>query len=279
MKFAVITDSSAGVSVEKAKELGIYVTRMPLMINGKEYIEEDEISRDEFIQAMRDGATVSTSQPPLGVLMNTFDELLESHDHIFYLPISSKLSGTYQTANQLARDYDNRITVIDSKLVATPLLYVTLDVKKLAELGMEPQAIKEKIENEAEMFAPLIPEDIQYLKRGGRITPTAAAIANLLKIFPILKVAEGEIDLLEKVRTHKKAIKVGIDKLLEGRSIDEYDFAVIDGDCNPELFASVVNDLEARIGKPVNQEELYPIVLAHTGPGSIAVFAYRKIIN
>lgn len=279
MKFAVITDSSAGVSVEKAKELGIYVTRMPLMINGKEYIEEDEISRDEFIQAMRDGATVSTSQPPLGVLMNTFDELLESHDHIFYLPISSKLSGTYQTANQLARDYDNRITVIDSKLVATPLLYVTLDVKKLAELGMEPQSIREKIEKEAEMFAPLIPEDIQYLKRGGRITPTAAAIANLLKIFPILKVAEGEIDLLEKVRTHKKAIKVGIDKLLEGRPIDEYDFAVIDGDCNPELFASVVSDLEARIGKPVNQEELYPIVLAHTGPGSIAVFAYRKIIN
>lgn len=277
MKFAVITDSSAGISGEKAQELGIYVTRMPLMIDGKEYIEEEDITRDEFIQAMRNGATVSTSQPPLGVLMSTFDDLLETHDHIFYLPISSKLSGTYQTALQLSKDYNGRVTVIDSKLVATPLLYITLDVKKLAEAGIDPAIIKERVELEAEMFAPLIPEDIQYLKRGGRITPTAAAIANLLKIFPILKVADGEIDLLEKVRTHKKAVKIGIEKILENRNIDDYEFAVVDGDCDSELFNNVVAELEGRVGKPVQQEMLYPIVLAHTGPGSIAVFAYKKI--
>ncbi|QIK69376.1 DegV family protein [Erysipelothrix sp. HDW6C] len=278
MKIAVITDSSAGVSQAQAAEYGIYVARMPLTIDGKEYIEEEGISRIELIAAMRRGAKVSTSQPPLGVLIETFESLLKEYDHVIFLPISSKLSGTYQTALGLASDFDNRITVIDSQFVAAPLLLLSVDVKKMADMGMDPLKIKEKVEREAEMFAPLIPEDIQYLKRGGRITPAAAAIANLLKIIPVLKVANGEIDVLEKVRTHKKALKVGFGHVFEGRNIDEYEWIVLDGDCDPKTFESLVEDVEKHIGRPAVRELLYPIVLAHTGPGSIALCAYKKLI-
>lgn len=278
MKIAVITDSSAGISKAQAEEYGIYVARMPITIDGKEYMEEEGISREDLIAAMRRGSVVGTSQPPLGAMMEQFETLLKTYDHIIFLPISSKLSGTFQTVSSIVDDFDQRITVIDSKFVAAPLLLLSKDVKQMVDNGMTPDAIKRHVEHNADMFAPLIPEDIQYLKRGGRITPTAAAIANLLKIIPVLKVANGEIDLLEKVRTHKKAVKVGVEKVTEGRNPEAYHWVVLDGDCDPKLLQQTIDDVEKITGQTVIRELLYPIVLAHTGPGSIAIAAYKKII-
>ena len=277
MKIAVVTDSSAGIPSDVAQELGIYVTRMPLMINEQEFIEDQDISRASFIEKMRNGALVKTAQPPLGHVMNLFDELLGRYDHIIYIPISSLLSGTYQTACALAQDYDDKVTVVDAKFVSGPLKILSVWANVMAKRGLEPHKIKQIIETEAYMYATLIPEDVTYLKRGGRIKPAAAAIANMVKIVPILSVANGEIDLLEKVRTNKKAVKRGVEIIIEKHDPHDYDFMVLDGDCSPELYQKVVKEVEKQTGKRPIETKLYPIVMAHTGPGSIGICAIKKL--
>ncbi len=279
MKIAIITDSSADISTQQALDLGVHVTRMPLNINGVDYIEEDGITREDFIEMMKSGAVVMTSQPPVGVLINTFEDLLKTHDHLIYIPISSLLSGTYQTARTIAFDYEDKITVIDAKFVASPLQYLIRDVKIMVEKGMEPEAIKKLVEKEAEMYAPLIPADIQYLKRGGRMSPAAATIANLLKIYPVLLVAEGKIDLLDKVRTHSKAIKSAVKSLLKKHSVKKYEFGIVEAEADPVIIKMLQEEIELETGVPCPVFKLHPIVMAHTGPGSVAIFAYKKLIK
>lgn len=279
MKIAIVTDSSAGVSSQDALDKGIYVARMPLVIDGREFMEESDISRADLVAAMRLGSSVKTSQPPLGQLINLFDSLLESHDHVIFLPISSKLSGTYQTAMALRDDYNGRLTVIDSLFVSAPLFRTTLEVKTLADSGMEPETIRELVEKESWMYASLIPDDIVYLKRGGRISSAAAAIANLLKIVPVLKVYNGEIDLADKVRTHKKAVKVGTELAFSYFDPQLHEVIVLDGDCDPKVYASLVKDIESKYNIKVIQRQLYPIVLAHTGPGTVALGIRKKLVK
>ena len=277
MKTAVVTDSSAGIPQNVADDLGIFVARMPLVIDEQDLFEDRDISREVFIEKMQNGALVKTAQPPLGHMINLFDELLQTYDHIIFIPISSLLSGTYQTACSCAQDYEGRVTVIDAKFVSGPLKILSVWVKEMVAMGMSPSDIKEHVETNAHMFAALIPEDVTYLKRGGRIKPAAAAIANMVKIVPILSVTEGEIDLLEKVRTQKKAVKRGVDIVLENHNHDDYDFMLLDGACSEDLYQKAYKEIEKQTGRPPIETKLYPIVMAHTGPGSIGICAIKRI--
>lgn len=276
MRIAIVTDSSADVSKQQALDLGIHVLRMPMVVGDDEYIEEETISRDSIIQAMLDGKSVSTSQPNIYKGLELFEELLKTHDHIILLPISSKLSGAFASFKALEDELDGKLTVIDTLFVAHPLLYMVKQAKAWAEAGVSVDKIKYELENNSRFYASLIPSDIQYLRRGGRIKPAAAAVANLLKIFPVLQVTNGEIDLADKVRTYKKALSVGINKVIEECPIDDYDFIVIDGGCPKEELESLVSEFETKVGKSVMVSELYPIILAHTGPGTIAFVAVKK---
>lgn len=276
MRIAIVTDSSADLSKQQALDLGIHVLRMPMVVGDDEYIEEETISRDSIIQAMLDGKSVSTSQPNIYEGLELFEELLKTHDHIILLPISSKLSGAYASFKALEDELDGKLTVIDTLFVAHPLLYMVKQAKAWAEAGVSVDKIKYELENNSRLYASLIPSDIQYLRRGGRIKPAAAAVANLLKIFPVLQVTNGEIDLADKVRTHKKALSVGINKVIEECPIDDYDFIVIDGGCPKEELESLVSEFETKVGKSVIVSELYPIILAHTGPGTIVFVAVKK---
>lgn len=277
MKTAIVTDSSAGISLEREQELGITVLRMPLVIDEEEHIEGSTISRESLIEAMLDGKTVRTSQPNIQNTMDTFTKLLENYDHIIYLPISKHLSGTFDTANMISQDFEGKLTVIDTECVSWPLQRMTIDVIELLEKGYTAEEIKSIIEEQSYMFAVLIPDDLQYLKRGGRIKPAAAAVANLLKIIPILSVTEGEIDLYDKVRTHKKAIATGFEKVLEFKPVEEYHWAVLNGGAEDSLVESIVENLHEKTGEPVYSGHVYPIVLAHTGPGTVAFAAVKKI--
>ncbi len=277
MKIAIVTDSSAAISLQREQELGITVLRMPLVVDNEEHLEGKTISRESLIEAMLMGKTVRTSQPNIQYTIDTFHDLLKENDHIIYLPISKHLSGTYDTAHMIAQDFDNRLTVIDTNFVSWPLQRMAMDVMELVEKGYSPEAIKEIIESQSFMYAVLIPEDIQYLKRGGRIKPAAAAAANLLKIIPILSVTEGEIDLYDKVRTHKKSLLKGYEKVLEFSPHEDYHWAVLNGGASDDLVASIVNDLKERTGQEVYSGFLYPAVLAHTGPGTVAFVAVKKI--
>lgn len=277
MKIAFVTDSSAGISLEREKEMGIYVLRMPLTINQEAHLEASTITREALIEDMKDGKVVRTSQPNIQDTIDLFESMLKEYDHIVYLPISKHLSGTYDTANMIAQDFEGKLTVIDTKFVSWPLSQMTFDAKALGDKGYKPEAIKEILEKESYMYAVLIPEDIQYLKRGGRIKPAAAAVANLLKIMPVLEVAGGEIDLYDKVRTHRKALTTGFKRVLELKPYSDYHWVVLDGECDPELVESFANDLENETGCTVIRGQLYPIVLAHTGPGTLAFGAIKKL--
>ena len=277
MKTIIVTDSSAGISKTEEKELGIHVLRMPLTIDEQDYLEGEEISREDLIQAMLEGKTVSTSQPNLQYTIDTFQKLLDKFNHIIYLPISKHLSGTFSTAYTLIDEFDGRVTVIDTDFVSWPLRVMSLQAKELVEKGYTPVEVKNILESQSFMYASLIPEDLQYLKRGGRITPAAAAVANLLKIVPVLKVTEGQIDLEEKVRTHRKAIRFALDKLQEFTPYEDYEWSVLNGGYDEEAFENIAKALEDKIKQPVNRGKLYPIVLAHTGPGSIGIVAVKKV--
>lgn len=277
MSIAIITDSSAGISAQTAIEEGIYVARMPLIVNGKEYMEEVNITRQEVLDAMLQGSLIQTSQPPVGKLMELFDELLKTHDQCLFIPISSKLSGSYQTALSIAQDYEGKVVVVDSLHVEAPLYLLTLEAKRMAESGMDAASIKTLIEEAQYMNASLIPEDIIYLKRGGRISAAAAAVANLLKIVPVLNVSNGEIDLADKVRTRKKAIKTGIELIYKDIDFNDYDVMVLNGDCDEKLLSITVKEVENITQTKVILRDISPTVLAHTGPGTIA-FAVRKKI-
>lgn len=277
MKIAVVTDSSAGITIENAEKAGIYVARMPLTIDGVDYFEEKEISRDLFLEKMKQGAVIKTSQPPLGHLVRKFDALLKDYDHILFLPISSELSSTFDTALRLSQDYDNKVTVVDAKFISVPLGLLAKQVKKMVDLGYNPEQIKNYCETEAYMWAALIPEDLNYLKRGGRVKPAVAALANMMKIVPILEVKDGAIDLVDKVRTYKKAVRRGLELTIEKHGAEDYDYYVINGGCPQDVFERTVKEIEKELKVTVIQDFIYPIVLAHTGPGTIGIGVIKKL--
>lgn len=276
-KIAIVTDSSAGISKPLEAMNNIHVLRMPIIVDDKEFIDEINITPKALIQMMKDGGKASTSQAVLGYIIDTFNELLSTYDEIIYLPISRKLSGAYTTGKLLENDsFKGKLTVVDTLSVAYPLYNLTCQARKMADQGWSSSMIKETIEKDYHFFAILIPEDIAYLKRGGRITPAAAALANLLKIIPILKVTDGEIDKFATVRTHKKAFKRSMDFLKAVENKENYDWFILDSQCEPRVLEDNIRNMkEFAPDKQVIIDHLSPIVMCHTGPGSLA-FGYTK---
>ena len=215
-KIALMCDSSADISKKQAEELDIYVVRMPIIIDGKEYIEEETIEESEIIKALREGVVVKTAQPIIGDLTKMWDELLKEYDEVFYIPLTYSLSGTCQVAIQLAEAYEGRVTVLNSEFVCYPTVKMLLTARDMFGKGYTCAQVKEIFERDGELLAILVPETLTALKNGGRISPAAAALAGLLKIQPLLNVKHGAIDLVDKVRTLKKAYKEGISYVLDG---------------------------------------------------------------
>ena len=278
MKIAVLTDSSADISIKEAKEKGLHVIRFPLIIDNEDYIEEETITVEEFTKKMYGGSLAKTSQPSVGALFKKWDGLLKEYDHIIYAAISTGISGAYNTALGQSRNYEGKVTVINTCYVAYPMQILCDEIKTMIKLGYTPNEIKEKIESSEKMDAILIPGDLQYLKRGGRISPQAASLANLLKIVPLLQVAEGKIDAYEKVRTTKKAYDVAF-KYFEERTdnYSEYYWYVVHADCET-LGKEMQERLATLTGQEVVLKKIFPVIMAHTGPGSVGIGRSKKRI-
>lgn len=278
LKIALMTDSSADISNEDAAKYGIYVLRFPLTINGIEYIEEESITLNEFTQKMYDGAIAKTAQSIIGRLLTMWDELLLTYDHVIYSPISSGLSGAYQTAMVQSKAYDGKVTVINSKCACYPHQLLCREIKKMVDRGYQPNEIKEIIEKESLMWAVLIPEDLVYLKRGGRISAAAAALGSLLKIVPLLKVENGAIDALEKVRTLKKAYAVGIELATNVENHEDYYWIVCESNAT-EKAVEIAKEMEHITNQSVTIAPIFPVIMAHTGPGTIGIGYIKKLIK
>ena len=220
-KVAILTDSNSGITQQQAAQLGIYVIPMPFFIDGEQYFEGINLSQEEFYEKLKTDADISTSQPSVGELQDKWDELLKEYDEIVFIPMSSGLSGTCQTATMLAEDYDGKVCVVNNQRISVTMRQSVLDALLLANQGKTAAQIKAILEEhkmESSIYITL--ETLKYLKKGGRITPAAAAIGTVLNLKPVLQIQGEKLDAFSKTRGKASAKKIMLKAMqddLDGR--------------------------------------------------------------
>ena len=208
-KVAILTDSNSGITQSEAKEYGVTVMPMPFFIDGEQYFEDINLTQEEFYEKLKQDADISTSQPSIGEMQDAFDELLKEYDELVYIPMSSGLSGTCQTATMVADDYDGKVQVVNNQRISVTMRQSVLDAKELAKRGKSAAEIKEILEKhkmESSIYITL--DTLKYLKKGGRITPAAAAIGTMLKLNPVLQIQGEKLDAFAKARGKSSAKKI-----------------------------------------------------------------------
>lgn len=287
MKIAVVTDSNSGITQAQAKEMGVAVLPMPFMIDGETYYEDITLTREQFYQRLKDNADIATSQPTPDSILKMWDKLLKEYDQIIHIPMSSGLSGSCSTAMMLAGEdeYEGKVFVVDNRRISVTQYQSVKDAQMLAAMGMDGTQIKKRLEETAADSVVFITVDtLKYLKKGGRITPAAAALGTLLKIKPVLIILGEKLDSFAKARTMKQAKTMmmnAIQKELDGR--------LHDSECrNCHLAIAHTDNEEAALEFKKEVEERFPnadvymaplslSIACHIGPGSLAVTATRKM--
>lgn len=216
-KIAIMTDTNSGITPKSAKENGIFLLQMPFFLDGEEFFEYGSIDHDEFFARMTAGAEVSTSQPSPGSLCEMWENILEAYETIIYIPMSSALSGTYQTAKMMANRYNGRVLVVDNKRISVTLRSSVLDAVRMKNDGLSAKQICEKLEGDALKSSIYVTVNtLEYLKKSGRVTPSGAAIGTLLGIKPVLKILGEKLDAHKKVR----GMATAMDTMLEAVEYD-----------------------------------------------------------
>ena len=279
-KIAVVTDSNSGITQQAAKELGVFVLPMPFYINEELFLEDITLTQEEFYKKLLEDADISTSQPtPLDVT-ELWDKVLEDHDELVYIPMSSGLSNACETAMALSRDYEGKVFVVDNQRISVTQRQSVLDALKLISEGKEGAEVKQILE-ETKMSASIYItlETLKYLKKGGRITPAAAAVGTILNLKPVLQIQGEKLDAYSKSRGKMKAKKImleAIHKDLENRFPEEWKEgrmaiqAAYTG--NPEEAAEWKKEIEAEFpGMEIHMDPLSLSVSCHIGYGALAI--------
>lgn len=209
MNVAIVTDSNSGIFEEEGKILGVHVIPMPVILEGKTYYEGIDLTHEEFYQCLEEKREVFSSQPSPAEVLDMWDKLLLSeYDELVYIPMSSGLSGSCQTAQVLAQDYEEKVQVVDNHRISVTQRQSMLDALMLKEKGCSAKEIKEALEQTAyESIIYVGVETLEYLKMGGRVTPAGAAMGTLLSIKPLLVIAGERLDAYAKVRGTKSCKK------------------------------------------------------------------------
>lgn len=209
MKTAIITDTNSGLTVEQGRTLGIFVLAMPVLLDGRCYMEGVDITNSQLYDALKEDRSISSSQPSPGEVTQLWETVLkEGYDEIVHIPMSSGLSGACQNAVQLAEEYGGKVYVADNHRISVTLMAAVLEAKLMADRGYRAHEIKEYLEASAyESSIYVTVNSLKYLKKSGRITPSAAAIANVLSIKPVLTIQGGKLDLFSKARGMKQSEK------------------------------------------------------------------------
>lgn len=212
MKTAVMTDSNSGIFPEKSQKEGIFVVPMPITIDGTTYFEGVDISQKEFLKAQADGREVLSSQPSPAAVTELWKRVLREYEEIVYIPMSSGLSGACGVAKMLSEEFQGKVQVADTHRISVPLRASVQQAWNLIKAGKSASEVKELLEKHAYDASIYIAVDtMEYLKKGGRVTPAGAAIGTLLNIKPVLTIQGGKLDAFAKVRSMKKARKCMID--------------------------------------------------------------------
>ena len=284
-KIAVITDSNAHITPQEAEKLGISVVPMPFMIGDETFYEGITLSREEFYAKMESGASIVTSQPSPSDVMKIWDDALKTHDEVVYIPMSSGLSGSCQSARMLADDYDGKVQVVNNQRIAVTQKRSVLDALEMADMGMSAAQIREELEHvkyESSIYIML--DTLYYLKKGGRITPAAAAVGTLLRIKPVLQIKGERLDAFSKARTLNQgkniminAMKHDIETLYGGTDKENVWLYAVHGNV-PDQFAEFSQEVRAAFPAFNVQDDVLSLSIAcHIGPGALAIACSKKI--
>lgn len=281
-KVAVMTDSNSGISQAEGREMGVTVVPMPFTVGETTYYEDVNMTREEFFRMLAVGEDIVTSQPAPGDLIDLWEKALETNDQVVYIPMSSGLSGSCQSARMLANDFKGRVFVVNNQRISVTQKRSVQDALELAAGGCDAARIREILERErfdASIYIML--DTLQYLKKGGRITPAAAAIGTLMRIKPVLQIKGERLDAFSKARTLAQGKATMINAL-------KHDIETQFGDaanCHlyavhaqvPEEFASFKEEMQAAFpGMTIEEGRLSLSVCCHIGPGALALACVKK---
>ncbi len=288
MKVAIVTDSNSGITQEEAKKMGVVVVPMPFLISGVEYFEDINLSQAEFFIKLKTEDKISTSQPAIGAKIDLWNNLLKEYDQIVEIPMSSGLSQTCETAKKFSEDFNGKVEIADNHRISITQKQSVYDALKLAKEGKNAKEIKEYLEKTAAQSSIYIMVDtLKYLKRGGRVTPAAAAIGTLLNIKPVLQIQGGKLDQFTKViniKTAKIKMLEAVKKDLETRFNDlltlgkmGISIAHTNNYACAEQFGKEANEFFKEFNIKVDfVDPLSLSVACHIGDGSLAIGCYVK---
>ena len=285
-RIAIVTDSNSGITQAAGKEMGIYVLPMPFMIDEETYYEDINLTQEEFYQKLASGANIATSQPSPESVMKLWDTVLEEYDELVHIPMSSGLSGSCQSAMILAEEYQGRVQVVNNQRISVTQRQSCLDAKLLAARGRNAKEIREFLE--ADKFNSsiyIMLDTLYYLKKGGRITPAAAAIGTMLRLKPVLQIQGEKLDAFAKARTTNQgksiminAIKADIEKRFGGMTEDKHIWLQIAHTANLEEAEVYKKEIAEQFpGYDIHVDALSLSVACHIGPGALAFARCRKM--
>ncbi len=284
-KVGIITDSNSGITQKQAKDLGLYVLPMPFMVNEETYFEDISLSQEEFYERLANGDNVVTSQPSLESVMNLWDSVLKECDEIVHIPMSSGLSGSCQSAMMLAQDYKGKVQVVNNQRISVTQRQSALDALQLAKDGKSAEEIKTFLEEDRFNSSIYIMLDtLYYLKKGGRITPAAAALGTLLKLKPVLQIQGDKLDAFAKARTSSQGKSIMINAIKNdminrfGGADKDNIWLQIAHSHNVEAAEALKEELLGIFpGFDIHIDPLSLSIACHIGPGSLAIACCKKI--
>ncbi len=287
-KIAIVTDTNSGMTSTEAEQLGIFLIPMPFIIQEETFFEGVTLSKDEFYRRMSQDENISTSQPSPESIMECWDKALKSYEEVVHIPMSSGLSGSYQTAAMLAQDYHGKVHVVDNKRISETLKESVIDAASLTKEDLSGAEIKNKLEADSGNSTIYLTVDtLHYLKKGGRLTPLAAALGTILKIKPVLTIQGSALDAFAKARTTSQAksmmvnaVSSDLEKRLGGMSsTNPMKICVVHS--NNEVAAKEYQQVvaEAFPCYEVTVAELALSIAAHTGPNVLAVACTQKNLS
>lgn len=283
-KTAIVTDSNSGITQSRGKKLGIYVLPMPFFIDGELFLEDISLTQEQFYERLGADSDISTSQPSPGDVMELWEKLLKEYDEIVHIPMSSGLSNSCDTAVSIAEEYGGRVQVVNNQRISVTQEQSVYDAMTLRDRGMSAREIREVLEREKFQSSIYITVDtLKYLKKGGRVTPAAAAVGTVLNLKPVLQIQGEKLDAFAKVRGWKAAKRTmlnAIEKDLTGRFADVKDDMVLGMayTCSSEEAQEWKQEIAERFpGYEIVEGPLSLSVACHIGPGAMAVTCMKKI--
>ena len=288
-KIAIVTDDNSGITPEEAKQLGIYIIKMPVLIDGTEYYEYDNLTSEQFYKFLEEDRDIKTSQPSPGNVMNLWENLLKDYDEIVHIPMSSGLSESCNTAKSLAENFDGNVFVVDNHRISVTLKRSVLDAINLRDKGYDGAAIKETLQaTKGDSSIYIMVDTLKYLKKGGRVTPAGAALGATFHIKPILQIQGGKLDAKAKVIGVKKA-KLKLVEFAKEDLIKRFKYLANKGEYEIEIAYTYDKSLAEDLIKLLQEQipdlpeiaSVIPLSLSvatHIGPGAMAV-AISKIIH